>query len=173
MESMKTIDYEAMRKEIRSLVQFSEKRYLTDISWEITDKPKHATKYDDVFRPLTEEEWNEVEHKDVNTAYIIVPLTRFGEVTEVVPIGREISAMNVISKIYELYNTPLSKEKIHDISNYPDDSLGYNGDVVKKALNGEVVRYVDLRGAAISFEGIQRVSGNVYKLNLGSRICLF
>ena len=59
MDTFKAVDYDALRLEIRSLVQFSEKRYLTDISWEITDKPKHATKYDDdVFRPLTEEEWN-------------------------------------------------------------------------------------------------------------------
>jgi hypothetical protein len=169
MDTLRTIDYDELRKEIRSLVQFSEKRYLTDISWEITDEPKHATKFDnDEFRPLTDEEWNEVQHKDYNTAYLIVPITRFMEVTDVIPIGRELNAKTIITKIHEFYHTPLSTDKVDDIRNYPNDCLGYNDEVVKKAYNGEVVRYVDLRGAAIYFEGIRRVSGNVYKLDFGS-----
>jgi hypothetical protein len=169
MSSLNTIDYDALRDEIRSLVQFSEQRYFTNVSWEVTQHPTKASMFENnEFRPLTDEEWNEVHHTDCNTAYLIVPLSRFSEVTEVIPIGRELSAKNVITKIHEFYHTPLSDEKIQDISSFPNDFLGYNSDTVAQATNGEVVYYVDLRGSAIFFEGIQRVSGNVYKLNFGS-----
>ena len=170
MDTLGAIDYSSLSDEIRSMVCFAEQRYLTNISWLVTDEPEEATVYDaskNDFRPLTENEWDNVHHLDHNTAYLIVPLTRFREVTEVIPINREISARDVISKVYELYHTPLTKEKLDAVKSFPD-SLGYTNNALKMAAKGKEVCYVDLRGAAIYFEGIQRVSGNVYKLHFGS-----
>lgn len=169
MDALKAIDYDQLHQEIRSMVVFNEKRYLTGISWTVDEIPNKATMYEnDDFRPLTDEEWNEVHHTDCNTAYLIVPLTRFREVTEVIPIGREVTAKNVIGKIHEFYHKPLTQQQVDDVSNYCCEDLGYCEDLVKSASHGNVVRYVNIRGAAIYFEGIQRVAGNVYKLNFGS-----
>lgn len=170
MDTIASIDYGAISDDVRSMIRFAEQRYLTNISWMVTDEPEEASVYDgsnNDFRPLTDNEWNNVHHVDHNTAYIIVPLSRFREVTDVIPINRKITAHDVISKVYEFYHTPLTKEKLDDVKSFPDD-LGYTKNVMKMAAEGKEVCYVDLRGAAIYFEGIQRVSGNVYKLNLGS-----
>ena len=169
MDSLKNINYDDIRADIRKMITFNEKRYLTNISWTVDQKPEDAEKFENnKFRPLTDDEWNEVHHKDCNNAYLIVPLTRFLDVTEVIPLGREITAKHVIGKIYDFYHTPLSQQQIDDIENFPNDCLGYNEELVKSASKGNVARYVDLRGAAIYFEGIQRVAGNVYKAQFGS-----
>lgn len=170
MNTLGSIYYDSITDDIRSMVHFANQRYFTNISWLVTDKPEEATTYDSnkkEFRPLTDDEWNNVHQVDNNTSYLIVPLTRFRDVSEVIPINREITARDVISKVYEFYHTPLTKEKLDDIIKYPD-SLGYNSDALKMAKKGKDVCYVDLRGAAIYFEGIQRVSSNVYKLHFGS-----
>ena len=169
MDSLKAIDYDELRKEIRSMVVFSEKRYLTGISWSVDTSPEEAMMYEnDDCRPLKNEEWNTVHHVDCNTAYLIVPLTRFSDVTEVLPIGKEITAKSVISKVYDFYHTPLTQQQIDDVSNFECSDLGYCDELIKMSKNGNTVRYVDLRGAAVYFEGIQRVAGNVYKLHFGS-----
>lgn len=170
MNTLGAMYYDSISDEISSLVRFADQRYLNNISWLVTDKPQEATIYDNNknnFRPLTDDEWNNVHHVDINTAYLIVPLTRFRDVSEVIPINREITAQDVITKVYEFYHTPLTKKKLDDMIKYPDD-LGYKSDALKMAKKGQDVCYVDLRGAAIYFEGIQRVSGNVYKLHFGS-----
>lgn len=158
-----------LRREICSLVQFAEKKYFTNVSWTLTSGVHEAKIYEnDDFRQITEEEWNEVHHRDANMSYLIVPITRFNDVTEVLSLGKTLTIKNVISKLHDFYNTPLIEEKIDDIKEYPRDCLGYVDELLDKASQGKSVNYLDLRGDAVYFEGIQRVCGNVYKLNLGS-----
>jgi hypothetical protein len=166
---MDAIDYDELRREVCSLVQFAEKKYFNNISWTLQSKPHEATMYEhDDFRPITDREWNEVHHIDSAMAYLIVPLTRFEDVTEVLPLGKTLSIKNVITKLYEFYNTPLTQEKIDEVKEYPNDCFDYVDEVIDMSSKGKTVNYLDLRGDSIYFEGIKRVCGNVYKLNLGS-----
>lgn len=173
MNALDKIACDEICREIRNKVMFDEKRYLIGLSWTVDAKPETASKHDietDDFRPLTDNEWNEVHHIDYNTAYLIVPITRFSDVTEVIPIGKEISAKSVITKVHEFYHTPLTQQQIDNVKDYCEcgGDLGYSEELIAKSSNGETVAYVDLRGAAIYFEGIKRVAGNVYKLEFGS-----
>ena len=44
----------------------------------------------------------------------------------------------------------------------------YNNDLLKKASEGKVVCFAELRGDSVWFEGIKRAHANIYELRLGS-----
>lgn len=145
-------------------------RLFDEISWCIRDTPDKAevmTK-DDEWIPLTSDDLHRVRHMDINTPYLIVPLTRFYKVSEIIPLDKELTAQNVMQKIYDFYHTPLSEKELEKVQTFPDDSYDYLKDVLDKIANKKEVCYIDLRGDSDGFEGIEKVASNVYKLELAS-----
>jgi hypothetical protein len=161
MEFYNTYDF----KDFQPLLHYSKQAYFRSLIWNITKSPDTLTRRDD---SLTEDEWNKVHNTDFNTAYITIPLTRFFEAMEVLPIGNELSLRNVVNKIYEFYQKPLTKKQVEQIKSFPDDTFDYKKDLLKKAEMGEKVCYSDLRGDCVHFEGIIRTQANIYELRLGS-----
>lgn len=140
-------------------------RYFQNFSWDIKEFPGTATYEGELATP---DVVSEVHNTDFNTAYLIVPLSRFNEVMEIIPIGKELSFHTVAYKIHSFYHKPLTTEQIEQIKYYPLDPFDYVSDLLKNAAEGKKVCYADLRGDSVWFEGITRVSANIYELDLGS-----
>lgn len=156
--------------DIRSMINYSQKRYFTSYSWTLRDPPSELQRFNVTFSDydaVSEDEWTHIHATDYNTSYLIVPLSRFSEVVEVLPIGNQLSLRKVVNSLYEFYHQPLKQEDIDKIKNFPD-TLGYVQELLKYYEDGKQMAYIDLRGDSIYFEGIERVKANVYKLNLGS-----
>lgn len=149
----------------KSLLDYHEMHYFPDYSWDIKEQPDTAICEG---QPLTHDEGSKVHNTDFHTAYIIVPLSRFYEVMDIIPIGKELSFNNVANSIYNFYHKALTAEQIEEIKSYPRDPFDYTDDLLKRAATGEKVCYADLRGDSVEFEGITRVSANIYELYLGS-----
>lgn len=146
-------------------LQYSNMEYFGSISWSIKTPPSEAMHNDE---KLSEEQLMRIENTDFHTAYLIIPLSRFYEVTEVMPIGNKLTLHSVINKLYDFYHKPLTEEEVEKVKLFPGDIFKYNSDLVARYTNGEIVCYADIRGDCEHFEGIQRVEGNVYQLRLGS-----
>ena len=162
MEFYKSGGYE----NVRSIFDYAEKSYLKSYSWDITKSPE--TLHHDDGQLVEQNEWDKVHNTDFNTSYVMIPLSRYYEVMEILPIGNELSLKKVVDKIYEFYQKPLTNEQIERVKLYPRVGCGYIEDLLKKASIGEKVCYADLRGDCVHFEGIKRIQANVYELRLGS-----
>jgi hypothetical protein len=142
----------------------------TGICWNIEQHPDKAERRneDDVWIPLTVDDVHRVRHTDINTPYLIVPLTRFYEVSEVIPLNRKLTAHNVMQTIYDFYHTPLQEKDLLKIKHFPDEPFEYCKKAIEQAANKKEVCYINLRGDSNGFEGIEKVAANVYKLQLAS-----
>jgi hypothetical protein len=149
--------------------EFAKKWYFEKICWIIKQHPKEAfyTNGNDENKSFTDHEFNIIHHIDCNTAYLIVPLTRFQEVSDIIPLGSDLTLGGVLNAIYDFYHKPLTNKEVEKIKNFPK-SFHYEDALITKFEQGETVCYADLRGESKYFEGIQRVENNIYRLKLGS-----
>ena len=150
-------------KDFRRYIDFEKQIYFTNVSWDINEDPSTATINGET--PSTTE-MTKVHNTDFETAYIIVPLSRYYEVMDVVPIGYELTLQAVLTRIHKFYHKTLSAEQIEKIKLFP--KCDYVDDLLNNVKIGAVVSYIDLRGDCVEFEGIQRVRGNIYEMILGS-----
>lgn len=148
---------------------FENAKYFENTCWSITWKPEEAfdSRKEDDKNYFTEEQLNDVKHVDANTAFLIVPLTRFQGVSDVIPLGQTLTLKVVLCTLHEFYHKPLTKADIDKINGFPRD-FEYTESLVGRFENGEEVCYADLIGGLKYFEYIQRVASNVYRLKLGS-----
>jgi len=118
---------------VRSIFDYAEKSYLKSYSWDITKSPE--TLHHDDGQLVEQNEWDKVHNTDFNTSYIIIPLSRYDEVLEILPIGNELSLKNVVENIYKFYQKPLTNEQIEQVKLYPRDNWCYVENLLIKASN--------------------------------------
>lgn len=140
---------------------------LNNILWYIAKPITTAKKFDDKLNEyieLTEEEWNTVVLSEgTDTKVLIAPTRCFGDKKGLVYYERHnpITLKEFLTKIYDFYNTPLCQ----------DDKYSYNYDnVIHDIVNygpNKVIRYIDLIGDKLGFEGIKCLDVDVYSIKLG------
>jgi hypothetical protein len=149
----------------KKLIDYLEMHYCRGVSWDIKTELSNAT-IDE--KPIPLNVFNKVLNTDFHTSYLMVPISRFYEVMEIVPMDKKLTFGNVMNAIYDFYHQPLTQEQIEMIKGFPRDVFGYNNDLLNKASEGKVVCFAELRGDSVWFEGIKRAHANIYELRLGS-----
>jgi hypothetical protein len=149
----------------QTIFEYYDKHYLRGYSWNLNENPNTLTR--DEKKP-TKKELDKVHVTEFTNVYLLIPLTRFYEIMEVLPIGNKLTLRNVVNALYEFYKKPMTKEQIEKISLMKCDTNNYITKLVKEAEEGKEVCYGQLRGCSVWFEGIKRIEGNLYKLCLGS-----
>lgn len=141
-------------------------KYFKGYIWNLRKSPD--TLVNSEWQSVKQDEWEKVHKEQHNIAHIIVPISRFYEVMDVVPVESKLTLKNVINNLYNFYHRPLTTEQINRIKSHPYDTFDYKNDLLNKADMGQQVCYVDLLGECVHFEGIKKVQANIYELLLGS-----
>jgi hypothetical protein len=134
------------------------------------DETDKLTDYESVkSRSPTEEEWDRYVINSKSIQYLSIPTDSFRQNTYILQIGRKVSYRILTNTIYEFYKKSLTKEQIEDVREfYEDDSYDYKKHFLKNVEKGKDVCYAELMSDCSFFEGIERISDNIWKLSLGS-----
>jgi hypothetical protein len=147
---------------------------LRNISWMINQLPSEAQIYinEDYDNPITLSD--EIKNQIVFNENIIieVPTHRFSESFQRISVKRPCNVENILNTIYSFYMENIPE---HALDNTPDDVWNYVSKAKSKINNGESVKWIDIMGDLIFFEGLYKLDStseqsndNVYGLILGS-----
>lgn len=104
--------------------------------------------------------------KSISNKLLIVPVHRFEEYLEYIELSNnDITLKQLFNILYNYYN----KEEItlEQLKKIPNDMDDYVRDAIKKYKTTKVYR-INIIGSLCRYEGIYRISDNVYRLILGS-----
>lgn len=147
---------------------------LKNISWMINEHPSEAKiyinqDYDNPL-PLSEETKNQMIFEE--EIHIELPTHRFAESFQRILVKRPCNIENILTAVYNFYNKNIPE---HGLDNVPNDLWNYVTTAKEKMNSGESVKWIDIMGDLIFFEGLykqeataDKTENNIYELILGS-----